>query len=313
MEVDFRRESGEEVALTWKQKARQHLKPDPKDKKRPSEPQLYRLASYSWLCALDNQLRVCLGTGLVSFISAKTPKAALPSLPEGVAGESTGKQLNISIDQGSDGWCPAIYLVHGLFLRAVLFFDPSHRVWNDCQGAIKQQGLWDTILLWGILFNLNDGPYEGAAWWRTTQEAAESYAATAKTDCPILQNLLPRIAMETGQEERMTDPTWPQEVLDNLFAARAVDSKGPSMSTSRWFSWMHCFEYWQGSNALRLLLWTYLGIHLGYLKEAASGKPKVQVPKKDEDAAKTTTKKGKKESEVQDLRNRTKTPCTLPQ
>ena len=146
----------------------------------------------------------------------------MPHVPAGGAAPvDTGKQLNISIDQGSDGWCPAVFLLCGLFLRIVLFFDPSHRVWNDVKGALSEQGLWDIILLFGVVHNVSDGPYEGAAWWRETQEAAESYSSENRATCPLLLHLLPRIAAERNEQHRLLDPAYPAEVSSTVMETMA--------------------------------------------------------------------------------------------
>eukprot|EP00974_Lingulodinium_polyedra_P041938 4026356-Lingulodinium_polyedra.AAC.1 len=82
------------------------------------------------------------------------------------------------MDQGSDGWCPAMWLLYAQELRMVLFFDASHRLWNDLRTAIAKTDMWSTVLLWGVVFNTNYGPYEGASWWRQAQEAAADYSQT---------------------------------------------------------------------------------------------------------------------------------------
>ena len=81
--------------------------------------------------------------------------------------------LVLSIDQGSEGWAPAMWMLYAQRMRLVVVHDPSHRCWNDLKASISESGLWDAILLWGVVFNVNYGPCDGGAWWRQAQEAAE--------------------------------------------------------------------------------------------------------------------------------------------
>ena len=104
-------------------------------------------------------------------------------------------QLSLCIDQGSDGWCPAMWLLYACSLRLVLFFDSNHRAWDDLKGAFAAAGCWDVVLLWAG-FHINYGPFDGGAWWRQAQEAAREYTLTVGASCPLLQSLLARIAAE---------------------------------------------------------------------------------------------------------------------
>ena len=101
-------------------------------------------------------------------------------------------------------------------------------MWNDVKAAIQASHLWDVILLTGLLYSVNEGPYEGASFWREAQEAAELYSKTSGTDCPLLQHLLPRIAKERGEEDQLLHRR-------GLFVEDSkVLHKGPKVSTSRW-------------------------------------------------------------------------------
>eukprot|EP00969_Alexandrium_andersonii_P180962 7996469-Alexandrium_andersonii.AAC.1 len=88
------------------------------------------------------------------------------------------KTLCLPIDQGSDGLAPAFFCLTHLLLRAVVFFDPHHRAWNDCRNALADSGLWGATLMWGICFSLFYGPWDTGQGWRSTQEAAGEYSAS---------------------------------------------------------------------------------------------------------------------------------------
>ena len=117
---------------------------------------MYRLASFHWLVSVDNMLRVSCGFGLEAFLPGS-------AFPDGAASSSDSiprppRLLILSMDQGSVGWCPAQFLLFRLRLNCVLFFDPSHRVWNDIKLAVQGSNLWPCIVLWGVPFNVHYGP-----------------------------------------------------------------------------------------------------------------------------------------------------------
>jgi hypothetical protein len=58
--------------------------------------------------------------------------------------------------------------------------------------------------------------------------------------------------------------------LNKLLAHKAFVCKGPKMALARWMSWLHCWEYWKDFKSVRLLIFWYLGISLGYINHAPS-------------------------------------------
>ena len=269
MDIAFRRQKGEPVLDQFKQKAIEYLhKVQPTRGSHP--PKLYRKSAYHILCALDSMLLFASGRGVSDFRamgasvgSSSSSSSASTHAP----GQSPdfGLTLCLCVDQGSDGWAAAMWLLYVASVRLLLFFDPSHRNWNDLKMAISSAGLWDAVLLWGVVFSVNYGPFESAGWWMQAKEAAKDYSDHSSVDCPLLQALLPRIAKESGCPERLGDPGYAQEVLDTLWAQRAFLQKGPKLALARWLSWMHCWSFWERQMGIRLLGLLYLGINLGYL------------------------------------------------
>lgn len=114
----------------------------------------YRVASWEWLCALDNMLTSCRGSGIAAFTPDIGKPVAEQSLP----------LLSVCIDQGSVGFSSMHYLLFGLQANCVLVSDPNHRSWNDLKHSIKQSGLWECAVAPGVAMNVGFGPFEGQAW-----------------------------------------------------------------------------------------------------------------------------------------------------
>lgn len=163
MDIAFRRQKGEPVLDQFKQKAIEYLhKVQPTRGSHP--PKLYRKSAYHILCALDSMLLFASGRGVSDFraMGASVGSSSYSSSASIHApGQSPdfGLTLCLCVDQGSDGWAAAMWLLYVASVRLLLFFDPSHRNWNDLKMAISSAGLWDAVLLWGVVFSVNYGPF----------------------------------------------------------------------------------------------------------------------------------------------------------
>lgn len=310
----WREDQGEDCSEDWRVRAVEYLRKLEAEgpEKALKLPRLYRLASHKFLCSIDNLLQVSTGFGLKAFLPQPPPapcslkrkrgKAKAAAAPHG-PWHDVGKVLCLSIDQGAEGWCPSMWLLYEAKARVVLFHDPSHRAWNDLKLAFASAGCWDAILLFGVCFQANYGPYEGGQWWRQAQEAAQSYSRTASTSCPLFQHLLPAIAAERGEKERLLEDGYAAEVLRDLWETRAFAEKGPEMALSRWMSWLHCWRFWEKQLSTRLLGLSYLGLDLGYLnhKPKSSSLALDTLPKLPPGTAQKGTK-GSAKRDVKQLR-----------
>ena len=71
----------------------------------------------------------------------------MPTDPKLRAPPGSWPCLTIPIDQGSDGWCAVNWMVWKAGLNVLQLFDPSHRVWNDCQNACKDSFYWASMVV----------------------------------------------------------------------------------------------------------------------------------------------------------------------
>ena len=135
-------------------------------------------------------INVSMGGGLVNFAPpepeqpAEDDPMATPPVPRIPA------QLNLCIYQGSDGWCPAVYLMNHLRLNMCLFVDSSHRACNDVKAALGEANLWDCVMIWNVPFCVHYGPWMSSDFWRQSKEAAQAYVQANNDRCPLFQMLL---------------------------------------------------------------------------------------------------------------------------
>ena len=121
----FLRESGVDVKEEWKHLALEYLTKEERPRAKPGA--LHRPVSYNVLCAFDGQLLVSIGLDLASYRAARSPGFAAASSSSssasvGVGVMDAGRQLNLSVDQGSDGWSACMWLLYDAQLRCVVLF-----------------------------------------------------------------------------------------------------------------------------------------------------------------------------------------------
>ena len=182
-------------------------------------------------------------------------------------------KLTMVVDQHSVGWAAGHFLMYHLRLRLILLYDPSHRVARDLFLALGDTGFWEVVMLQSIAWNINWGPWDGAAFWRQVQEAAQNYrTALGHTGCPLFNSLLWQIARDRGELDQLHNPEWKELVWHEIFSGKCITAKGPKMALCRWMSFIDCEVYWQRLHHMRLLLFSVWGVSLGYINESADSK-----------------------------------------
>eukprot|EP00974_Lingulodinium_polyedra_P008769 838067-Lingulodinium_polyedra.AAC.1 len=86
---------------------------------------------------------------------------------------------------GSSGYAAGWFLRHKLQGRIFQIHDIFHREWNDVIGALKSSGLWWTVLLSTVVYNLCFGPWGGSAWYQKIKSAAGEYFSKEAPGNPL--------------------------------------------------------------------------------------------------------------------------------
>eukprot|EP00974_Lingulodinium_polyedra_P030085 2897503-Lingulodinium_polyedra.AAC.1 len=58
-----------------------------------------------------------------------------------------------------------LWLGYAARARVLAVRDIFHREWNDVCLSLKGAGVWSTVVMTSVLFNLPYGPWEGQSWW----------------------------------------------------------------------------------------------------------------------------------------------------
>lgn len=157
----------------------------------------YRTRALEWCVAFDRQLSVLFPKGLSRF---QQPEAASRGDPSG------WPLLSLCVDQGSDGWSAAAYLMRRAGFNMLLQFDPSHRCWNDSQAALQQAGMWASALVLQATFNLDHGPWKDGKLHSDVVQVASLYSRLERPEeCPLLQSLLWHIIRDDGDSDQLAN------------------------------------------------------------------------------------------------------------
>ena len=246
---------------------------------KPKAPQLYRKKAYEWFLASNHALEVMCARGWKSFVVAEDSTSEPSSWP----------CVTCALDQGSDGWSAVHFLQH-CRVNILIVHDASHRVWNDCQLALKASGCWSLCLVGLVLLNLDHGPWEGAKWHAEAQQAALEYSQVSHAECPLFLSHLPHICVETGRRLQDASPDVVATLWESL--PDAVRKKLPKVGFSRWFGFFDAMRELTDVWSQRLLLYEYICIQLGSPVGSKQEKVVLALERRSEaeDVQKSTTK-----------------------
>jgi hypothetical protein len=259
-ELERERAAFQEKASTfWKRSASDTA--NAKARKESAQPTKFRQGAADWLSAANQMLIASVGVGVLHFSISPDMERSTP--PE------TWPALTICIDQGSDGWAATSYLQHQLRCCCLVLPDPSHRVWNDCQLALKGCKLWSLTMVMAKIFSLDQGPWEEARWFQQSAEAAKVYMSTADgTSCSLFQEMLGRILADSGDKDRIAEEGIAEEIWQSV--PDAFKSKMPKVSMTRWFSWVHSADAMLRNWHRRLLVYLFISLAEGWVQHESA-------------------------------------------
>ena len=80
--------------------------------------------------------------------------------------------LTLDMDQCGIGWSAAYFAMFEMNLSLLVFRDPFHRDWNDLKlsANLGDGGMWRTISLMVVFFNINYAPWNKSDHFRTKGE-----------------------------------------------------------------------------------------------------------------------------------------------
>lgn len=217
-----------------------------------------RLSSFYLCHACDWQLQ---GQGLSGYVWY-VPVSVGPELSI-----ETRPLLIENMDSGSQNVCKAFYLLSQKKSRVLPIWDAFHKRWDMTLGAYKSVGLWASIKLMSITFEVKRGPFKGFAFFIQQLGAMRGY-------------------LDLGE-------------------AKWLHKLGPKTAPSRWFNFHDAVAFFEPHNTERLAGMCFLGIQQGWFKgkDSTKGLMKALTPgseKKDNERKTGTAEATERESRMRD-------------
>lgn len=241
-----------------------------------------RIATMYWLWAINSMLVRCTGGGLERFASPWTQDAIRKMIAKGQCDENflescscvgDGAWLALPLDMCSVGLAASHFLKNKLELLCDALYDPSHRAPNDVFLALKKAGQYIYILLMGITFNCNHGPFGRGGFGQGLKTAAEELVGkVGNPKSELFTYFLDCIARDMGEEGRQHDEVWQQETFASIATCRGIATKGPKLQLTRWDSWSVCCDFFDSIWHRRLVVLLYYCLSHGFLDGSALSK-----------------------------------------
>eukprot|EP00974_Lingulodinium_polyedra_P084387 8170403-Lingulodinium_polyedra.AAC.1 len=73
------------------------------------------------------------------------------------------------------------------------------------------------------------GPFESYGWWGQVQEAAQEFQKAATSQDPLWQAYLPAVLRDMGQEDKLLDAAFCQELWDHLSDSAVFTMHSPKV------------------------------------------------------------------------------------
>lgn len=190
-----------EAQECWSQRVSAFLnkrkRDDEEDKNAP--PAKKRKKSAAWLACVDHVLKMCCGTGLEYYRISKEKRACTDPW--------SWPYLAITPDQGPDGLCASFYARYGQDINLEMFFDISHGVWRDQEGAVKAISLQGFTHLMVVAYNLCHSPWGSEARFCSLRESGHELLQGMNEHCGLFRRPgLVGAAVRVERVSRWTSP-----------------------------------------------------------------------------------------------------------
>lgn len=177
--------------------------------------------------AVDNQLKLCTGRGLLYFQQ--------PGRVQDRQDFSTWPLASVSPDLGSDQLAASNFWQNSLNLNLDLFPDPGHGAWNDVKLAIKSTKNWVMLNMIMIAFNCQHGPFNEDARQGQISGCVQQFCRTTEhaDQSPLFESFVPRMLHAQGAPEDLGDPKAADRMLQVFKDENPFRVKGSKVNYNR--------------------------------------------------------------------------------
>jgi hypothetical protein len=191
------------------------------------------LATYDWLCALENALREGVGHGLSWYKNTEADRAVDDDFRDGEI--DSNNILTITVDEEQKQLRAIYFLQRCLHLNVERLMPPFHSRNNACVRALHRAGVWEVALLAIFQRNCVFGPFKKSGNFQQLWETGLDLSEALQENNPFLLRVWPSICKRKGwQNPSETDAQARVQFIKQLPTARPFAKKGMKVSQGKW-------------------------------------------------------------------------------
>ena len=241
-------------------KRRRGVEADPQAKWKPAK--LHRKCGYQIGVYTNHQLAQFLEDGLFHFEQPREEhKQTLARL---------WPRASFSPDMAAENIAAAHFWQRELNLNIDFFWDPSHRVNNDINAAIKSANKWDHIVLSLIRVNVPNSPWSQDTRYRQVRAARdEIFRNLNPNTCALFNAFLPQLLSEAPTARFATEPDPAQACWYGVEDENVIDNKNAKTVANRFCDVIRSLERDLSGKTQRVWFYLHTALEEGMLSNAA--------------------------------------------
>ena len=145
--------------------------------------------------------------------------------------------------------------------------DPSHRIANNLELALKHSGQWLYALTMSLVYNLHWGPWNGCRWQHEAKAAVRDLCAVFKAGDALGRWAGPKILDDWGEGHRIHEDGIMEEVWNRLPTTRTFQCRLKKCSLTRWMGWLDAAADHDSGWHSRAVVYCFMGLSHGWLRK----------------------------------------------
>ena len=236
------------------------------------------MSTYDLLLALDHVLRLCHNPlGLTGFQCQRDDEASSEPPPAESESPLISKHTLVLVsDNGSDANASKWFLLHHLQCRALVFYDPRHKLNRVIINAANNSAYASASGYAKILISWTRGPWDARKWFRVVAEESVEFLKMAgagheySDGVSVIKFMMARCAMEKNVVEHEVSV---RTVVDWLREAKFYKQQAASGEPNRWDEFHSAWRSLRSELALLTIVLLSYGIKNGLIQMSKEGTP----------------------------------------
>lgn len=180
--------------------------------------------------------------------------------------------LHLCMDRGPCQWPMCFWLYTDVGVMGSFMPDPAHMLWGDVEGAVRESGLWGSVLEITLVVAVAAGPWHGCGFLHSMVGASTDYfEMVSEEDDQIMRLLLEPLSLELGLDNPafFGTPEHFTTLRETVRHRLQTKTKGCKVKAARWFSFFDVTSSLRSERTLDLFILTYIAMRNKWWKSLA--------------------------------------------